>query len=72
MNPCVLSIVVEEINEFYLFIYLYMYITLVLLLIFFFLHIFHFPGQAGCPPLAPSVTIISVGMFHFQNISDCR
>ncbi len=23
---------------------------------FFFLHIFHFPGQAGCPPLAPSVT----------------
>ncbi len=23
---------------------------------FFFLHIFHFPGQAGCPPLAPSAT----------------
>jgi hypothetical protein len=36
---------------------MYMYITLELLFIFFFLHIFHFPGQAGCLPLAPSVTI---------------
>jgi hypothetical protein len=30
--------------------------TLVLSFILFFLHIFHFPGQAGCPPLPPSVT----------------
>ncbi len=36
------------------------YITLVLLLIFFFLYIFHFPGQAGCPPLALSDTVTPV------------
>jgi hypothetical protein len=34
-----------------------MYITLVLLFILFFLHFFHFLGQAGCPPLAPSVAV---------------
>ncbi len=27
---------------------------------FFFLHIFHVPGQAGCPPLAPYVTVKSL------------
>ncbi len=33
------------------------YNKLVLLFIFFFLHFIHFPGQAGCPPLALSITV---------------
>jgi hypothetical protein len=37
------------------------YITLVQLFVFFFLYIFHFPGQAGCPPLALSDTVMLWG-----------
>jgi hypothetical protein len=43
------------------------YITLSLLFIFFFfLHLFHFPGQAGCPPFPLSAAIFATKLFFSE------
>jgi hypothetical protein len=44
------------------------YITLALIFIFFFLYIFYFPGQAGCPPLALSNTLVLRRKITFASV----